>query len=286
MSYLDHIRFCNRHDLSHFRPFLIDGRRVGWVPHGFADLLAAFPEAFRVTPDDVTPAAGLDTPASRSAAAEAALRSLTADGHIRAWRHEPYPVAEHHASPHAGGEVLMQIERAAAPHFGVRAYGEHMTGYVRKADGIQVWVARRAHDKPTYPGMLDNTVAGGQPLGISVRENLIKECWEEAGIPRPLAEQAVPVGAVTYTYEGDGGLKPDLQYCYDLEMPEDFVPRNTDGEMAGFSLMPATEVMEITADSRDFKFNCAVANIDFFIRHGLLTADSPDYERIVAGLRR
>ncbi len=38
-----------------------------------------------------------------------------------------------------------------------------------------MWIARRAHDKPTCPGMLDNFVAGGQPVGASLKDNVIKE---------------------------------------------------------------------------------------------------------------
>ena len=40
-----------------------------------------------------------------------------------------------------------------------------MTGYVTRRDGLHVWVPRRSYEKPTFPGELDNTVAGGQPAG-------------------------------------------------------------------------------------------------------------------------
>ncbi len=36
----------------------------------------------------------------------------------------------------------------------------------------------------------------------------------------------------------------------------------------------------------DFKFNCNLINIDFFIRHGFLGPDDPAYLDIVAGLHR
>ena len=76
----------------------------------------------------------------------------------RLWREEPYQgqLALHTPS-------LLEMERAAVPWFGVRAYGPHMTGYVKKRDGLHIWVPRRSYDKPTFPGELDNTVAGGQP---------------------------------------------------------------------------------------------------------------------------
>ena len=63
-----------------------------------------------------------------------------------------------------------------------------------------------------------------QPHGLSPQENVIKECQEEASIPRELAQLAVPAGAVSYCSEQAEGLKRDVLFCYDLELPQDFVP--------------------------------------------------------------
>ena len=145
---------------------------------------------------------------------------------------------------------------------------------------------RRALDKPTYPGELDNMIAGGQPVGIGLMENVIKEAAEEAAVPAALAATAVAVGAISYCQETADGLKPDVMFTYDLELPADFVPHNTDGEIAEFMLLPAREVMEITEHTSDFKLNCALVNMDFCIRHGLLAPDHPDYVAIVRGLHR
>ena len=51
-------------------------------------------------------------------------------------------------------------------------------------------------------------------------------------------------------------------------------------------MLPAGEVMRITAETTEFKFNCAVANIDFFIRHGLIAPDHPDYVEMLRGMHR
>lgn len=61
-------------------------------------------------------------------------------------------------------------------------------------------------------------------MGISCFDNVQKECWEEAGIPKTLSSQAKPVGAVSYAAMQTGGLKRDVLFCYDLELPLDFVP--------------------------------------------------------------
>ena len=280
MSFLDHIRICNSFDLARFRPFKIGRATLGWLREDFVGVLARSPELFMIQPHAVTLAPDLASPEARTQALDHFLRGLRAEGHFPAWREERYPVTQRF-----GQAPMMAMERAAVASFGIRAYGVHLTGYVRRAAGLHVWVATRARNKPTYPGMLDNTVAGGQPAGLSLLDNMIKECKEEAGIPEQLARQARPVGFVSYCMEQQDGLKPDILFNYDLELPEDFTPRNTDGELEKFELWPAAAVMARVRDSLDFKFNCNLVLIDFFVRHGLIEADHPDYFELVAGLR-
>lgn len=282
MSFLDRIVECNRHDLSGFRPFIVAGARVGWLRHGFIERLRDLSDIFLADGDAVVLDPRLADFEARSAALEPVLRALAAEGALSGWRDEPYPVSTGFAAP-----ALLRMERAAVPAFGVRAHGVHLNGYVRRADGgFALWVARRARDKPTYPGMLDNMVAGGLPLGIGLRENLIKECAEEAAIPRALAERAIPVGAISYVQEAPAGLKPDTQFLFDLEVPADFEPRNTDGEIESFALWPVEAVMETVAETTAFKPNCTLVIIDFLVRHGLIPPDHPDYLNIVRGLHQ
>lgn len=280
MSFLDRIRENNVWNPAAFRWWVVDGCRVGRIRHGLVPRLAAFAGTFIVEDDAVHLDPRLATFQARSAAMDEVLRALEAEGIVSGRRNEYYPVTRSFSEP-----PFLQIERAGVPCFGVRAFGVHLNGYVRRADGIWMWIGRRATDKQTYPGMLDNMVAGGQPIGISLRDNLIKECREEADIPRPLAEKAVAVGCITYTLEAADGLKPDVQFCYDLELPEGFTPRNADGEMAEFHLWPAAKVARIVEETRDFKFNCNLVIIDFLLRHGLIAPDHPDYIALNQGLR-
>ena len=85
------------------------------------------------------------------------LQELRDDGALTGWRSESYPVlTSFHSEP------LALVERAAAVHLGIKAYGVHVNGYVRSPSGIELWVATRSKDKPTWPGRLDHIVAGGQ----------------------------------------------------------------------------------------------------------------------------
>ena len=280
MSYLDHIKACNTYDLTHFRPFLIDGARVGWVRTEFMGRLSAFTDVFRVAEDVVSLAPALAEPAARTEAVAEVLGRLVTAGALQPLRGEDYPVGFGW-----GGPELMRLDRAAVPCFGIRAHGLHVNGVVRAADGLKMWIGRRAADKPVAPGKLDNMVAGGQPVGLSLAANLLKEADEEAGIPAALAARAVPVGAISYCMEGGDGLKRDVQFCYDLDLPPDFRPVNRDGEMSGFALMPIAEVAARVRDTDDFKFNVNLVIIDFLLRHGLLGPDDqPDYLALVSGL--
>lgn len=283
MSYLDRIRAANRHDLRSFLPFCVDGIRVGCVKKPFAETLARWPEVFRIHEHRVTLAPPLDDGAvpvkERTRAVAEVLQTLREEGVIDGWRDELYPVNRSWSEPPA-----LLIERAAVPWLGVRGYGVHMNGFVRDPGGLRMWVARRSLSKPTGPGKLDQMVAGGQPAGIGLYENMVKECAEEAGIPYELARHVRAVGAISYTLETRAGFRPDLIFNFDLELPADFTPVNTDGEVEEFYLWPIEKVMEVVRESDGFKFNCALVVVDFLVRHGYIAADDPDYSEIVEGL--
>ena len=60
---------------------------------------------------------------------------------------------------------------------------------------------------------------------------------------------------------------------------------NTDGEVEKFELMPVEEVMDIVRSEQRFKPNCNLVMIDFFIRHGLIDAQDPEFLPIQQALR-
>ena len=280
MAWLDRIAECNRHDLSRFLPFEVEGKRIGWVRRSLTERLAERPGVFSAGAESVGFAAGLDTPERRSAALAETVREWHGRGLLRRVSGELLAVGAGMEEP-----PLFLIDRSAVQAFGFSAVGVHVNGYVRAPDGLHVWIAERAAGRHSYPGMLDNMVAGGQPAGLSLKENVVKEAAEEAGIPEVLAQRARPAGAVTYCLETEAGLRPDILYVYDLELPAGFQPRNADGEVAHFELWPAARLAETVRDTRRFKFNCNLVIIDFLIRRGVLGPEEPDYAAILAGLR-
>jgi isopentenyldiphosphate isomerase len=269
ITYEDRIRECNNADLSRYVPWHVAGQRCGLLRRDRAHWLLQASVAF--VPLAGT-AGGLELQgvdfAARSAVLADLAARLAATGAINGLRGEFYPVVTAF-----GKAPVMQLDRAAVPWFGVQPFGVHLNGYVARADGPWLWNAVRARGKTTFPGCWDNLVAGGQPIGLSLQENLIKECAEEAGISADLAQRARPAGRITYVAETEAGLKPDTLFCYDLELPADFAPVPVDGEVERFVLLPAREVAAIVRDTQRFKPNCNLVLIAFFLRHGLLDGE-------------
>jgi 8-oxo-dGTP pyrophosphatase MutT (NUDIX family) len=216
---------------------------------------------------------------------------------LKGWRNELWPVYGRN------GELLFSIERVAMGLFGNARFGVHMTAFVRRSDDninsrydFRIWVPRRAADKSTYPGMLDNTVAGGLMTGEDPFECVIREADEEASLPGDfMRRHAVETGTITYIYITDeraggepGWIYPECQWVYDLELPADgsVTPRPKDGEVESFSLRTVEEIQEQLAQGL-WKPNCAMIMLDFFARHGILTPENePHYDELRARAHR
>ena len=283
MSYaglLRHVHQLNSWNRENFIPFCFDGRRYGWLKPPVHEALRQWTDYFSHHGDRVELNTGLHSFEIRSQALSEVTDALVEQGVVSHTHGERYPVTS------SGRETaIATIDRTAAPYFGLRAYGQHLNGYVRTSRGMALWIARRSADRRVFPNMLDNMVAGGLPHDLTLAENLRKECMEEATVPTDLADEAIAVGVLSYCRETPVGLKPDTLYCYDLELPREFVPSNGDGEVAEFKLLPVEEVLALVRDSDEFKPNCNLVLIDFFMRHGILNPESPEYLEIAQGLR-
>ena len=136
------------------------------------------------------------------------------------WRGELYPVYRRpfarHDAPPDGQDVeeeeedvtrhprnyAFKMERAASSLFGIVTYGVHMTMYEPIGpDSCRIWVPTRSRTKQTWPGLLDNSVAGGIAAGYSVFDTIVKEASEEAGLSEDIVRtHARPVGCISYFY--------------------------------------------------------------------------------------
>ncbi|KAL3469201.1 NUDIX hydrolase domain-like protein [Aspergillus californicus] len=219
----------------------------------------------------------------------------------KSWRNESFPIYDT-----TGGTLLLTIDRCASALFGILTTGVQLTCYVNDANGLglRIWIGRRSRSKQTYPGLLDNTAAGGLETGMAPLEGVVREAVEEAALDEGVVRGGVRgVGALSYWHvmppapissqsgsspevEKVGMLQPEIEYIYELELDSATVPRPGDSEVEEFYLMSVDEV-SIALRNGEFKLNSAIVLIDFFIRHGIVTAENePGYFDIVTRLHR
>ena len=280
MSLYDHIETCNVHSFDDKMPFRVGGRQVGWVGENVASRMTRWDHYFEITDNSVDILESLNDVESRSKALAEAGAALVVQQALPRNRKELCSVTEKF-----GGEGLMCIDRAWLESFGVISYGVHVNGYVQTAAGPELWIGVRSKNRGVAPGKLDNMVAGGLPVGLTLAENVIKEAAEEASVPEDVASTARPAGVITYMLDTERGMRRDMLFVYDLELPADFTPVNEDGEVSGFVKWPAQQALRVVEETDEFKFNVNLVLIDFAIRHGLIAPEHPDYVRLIKGLR-
>jgi 8-oxo-dGTP pyrophosphatase MutT (NUDIX family) len=279
MSYMDRIKECNNYREDDKTPFMLDGKRVGQIRETYKKYILDS-GIFVLEDNAITLIADLKTFNERTEALKIFAQQVYKDKISNRFMDENYPIIASFTS-----EPLAFVDRSISSLLGLMSFGQHLNAYVMTDSGMKMWIARRAFDRGYEAGKLDHMVAGGLAYDVSPHENLLKECYEEAGMSEELASKAKPVGFVTYKYDYTLGGKDDILYCYDIELDESFTPVCTDGEVEEFYLMPIKEVAKIVETTNDFKVNCNLVIIDFLVRHGYLSSEDKDYIGIVNGLR-
>ncbi|KAH7259652.1 uncharacterized protein BKA55DRAFT_562942 [Fusarium redolens] len=263
-------------------------------PHGFilpaTVSLMPWPTSFTIDHDNRT--VTLSNPPSGSTLTEHANAAFQ-EAVDKAIDDDLFPILHKEHSEYfriVGARSFVQVERFAAPLFGIATRGAHLTGYVRGDDGeIKIWVARRSRHLFSYPGLLDSTVAGGVKASDTPLACIKAESTEEACLPPDLVSSSVePAGAITLANISPNSklFHSDNIYVFDLEMPKDVVPRPGDDEVEEFVLMECGEVLQRML-AGEFKPNVCPVMIDFLARKGFITKENEDdLEEIQKRLRR
>ncbi|CAL4162647.1 unnamed protein product [Meganyctiphanes norvegica] len=255
------------------QPLYACGRQIGVIRPDVACYLLEYSHVFTPTPHGFFLNQQLDSYTLRSSAIDVVLRDLRAKNILtafRGWREECFNVWADF-----GTEPIFQIERSAATVLGVRAFGVHVMGYTRspKDGSMMIWIQKRAANKPTYPGMMDTMVGGGITAGFTPSQVMKKESAEEASIPEHLSRNARSCGSVSFFAESERGLHANTEFVYEIELPEDFVPTNADGEVEGFELVTVADFISRVASSK-YKLTSVPVAVDFLIRHGLINSET------------
>jgi 8-oxo-dGTP pyrophosphatase MutT (NUDIX family) len=205
---------------------------LGWIhPMRVPVLQACWPELQLAPGRAVWEADGLDL-AQRSARLAAVAASLRSQGAITGWRDEAFACEQPVPDPcTARGDTLFELERSAFRFFGLMSRAVHINGFL---PGGRLLCGRRALDKATDPGRLDNLAAGGVPVGEPWQDCARRELWEEAGVPLSLSQGLTPRGQLRSTRMTPEGLHDEVLHVFSLVLPPGFVAVNRDGEVSEF----------------------------------------------------
>ena len=183
---------------------------------------------------------------------------LKKEGLTPGWRDENYAWLD------LDGHERFRMERAAFRSLGFHSRACHVNAHTSQKE---LWLGKRSAHKATDPNMLDNLAAGGIGADETPFQCILRELWEEAGIPSDIAKMIQPVGLihVRRTVEPKG-LHDESLFTFDLELSADFVPENQDGEVQGFIKLPYAEVAELILKDQ-LTPDAAAVTADFLLRH-------------------
>ncbi|WP_348945005.1 DUF4743 domain-containing protein [Chitinibacter sp. FCG-7] len=237
----NYLRSQPQFDSRHLLRLMVDQQQIGWLEPRIAQILQQFDARFVIAAQSVTLRLAPDELQSLMNATALYLREL---GEIRVWRDELYAVHPHAESGEFGidtASTLFTLERGAFRRFGLCSQAVHINGLTDRAGLTQIWLGQRAASKGIDPNYLDNLAAGGIPHNESPEQCVIRELAEEAGISQHIAQQAVYIEQTRSTRNENDGTHDEILYCYDLQLPTDLTPHNTDGEVAAFHCVSMAE---------------------------------------------
>lgn len=236
-------------------PLDLAGHRCGWIaPSAQAALrqagLAVLEDGIVLLLPGRQPGPELD------AALAQAAQALRQAGCLGRWRDELLDI-------HSNGELLGAIERAAMRPLGLLTRAVHLNAWT--PDG-RLWVARRALDKATDPGMWDTLVGGLVGSGESLDLALVRECGEEAGLDAPQLQGRGPMRTIVRLQRRlpEGYQVEDLLASRCVLAP-DARPANRDGEVMEIAAMPADEVVGMV-EAGEFTLEAALVIVEELLR--------------------
>nr|XP_018266414.1 uncharacterized protein I303_00389 [Kwoniella dejecticola CBS 10117]OBR88572.1 hypothetical protein I303_00389 [Kwoniella dejecticola CBS 10117] len=193
------------------------------------------------------------------------------------------------------GNVVLEIERSAAPIFGFTVPNVHLIAHQGEGGDVRIWVQKHVDiDKDGQSREKFNTsvtLSGAVPAGKTPFEAAVTAAHEDAGWTEDFTKAHMKnTGMVSlFQIAKWGGLVPGT-YVYDLRLPSEDsigyqVPKSSD-ESTTFQSLSISEVFA-ALNKNEFRPTSAAVMVDFLIRHGHITPENePNYAKIIRRLHR
>jgi hypothetical protein len=102
-------------------------------------------------------------------------------------------------------------------------------------------------------------------VGISIKNNLKKEAFEEAGLKKINNKNLTRGGTINYFHEYSNNIHSGIIFVYDLLIEGEKLI-NIDGEVEQFVSMEVFQIYKLL-ESKKLKPNCIIPIADFFLRN-------------------
>ena len=156
------------------------------------------------------------------------------------------------------------IKRNLLSLFGLPSYGVHCNVWRKHKDKFVIYFAKRSEKLKSFPGYIDNTVAGGQPINLSIFENLKKEAYEEAGISCKYLKKVQRGNIVSYFHNNNNNFISAVIFNYHLNKVDELELKNIDGEVESFFSLPLENIYKLL-EKNLLKPNCIIPILDFIL---------------------
>jgi len=204
------------------RPLVLAGRFAGWITakatRSLRDLACVQVTAQAVTVGRAeTPMAKINQDLAHIA------QALRDAGCLRGWRDELLDVI-------VQGRTIAVMERTAMRPLGLLTRAVHLNAWTPEGD---LWVAQRAHTKPTDPGLWDTLVGGLCAAGETLQDSLLRESHEEAGLQAADLVARSPLYTIVRMHKRlPEGMQVEDLVVSECVLPGSVTPTNMDGEVS------------------------------------------------------
>jgi 8-oxo-dGTP pyrophosphatase MutT (NUDIX family) len=238
------------------RLLTIAGNCCGWVTQAACEALRQHPHV-ELTAEKLVIAATYEPGAQLNALLAELAVSLKTANCLRGWRNELLDITT------AAGNTIGALERAASRPFGIRTSAVHLNAWTPTG---KIWIARRALNKATDPGMWDTLVGGLACTGESLDQALVRECGEEAGLdPDDILARSSLRNILRIHRRLPEGYQVEDILVSDCILPAHITPANRDGEVSEITSVAADEALRMVAGGA-FTLEAALVIVEGILR--------------------